>query len=52
MDGVVVLEPGGQLLKDGDGVQPGVHAGIVALEGFDESLADAVAFGAADRCEA
>jgi hypothetical protein len=52
VDGVVVLEPGGDLLEDGDGVWPRVHAGIVALEGFDEGLADAVAFGAADRREA
>jgi hypothetical protein len=52
MDGVVVLEPGGDLLQDGDGVWPRVHTGIVALEGFDEGLADAIAFGAADRREA
>lgn len=52
MGGVVVLEPSGELLEDGNGVWPGVHAGIVALQGFDESLADTVAFGAADRREA
>ena len=52
MDGVVVLEPGGDLLQDRDGVWPGVHTGVVALEGFDEGLADAVAFWAADRREA
>lgn len=52
MDCVVVLEPGRQLLEDGGGVRPGTHPGIAALEGFDESLADAVAFGAANRREA
>ena len=31
---------------------PGVHPGIVTLDSFDESLADTVALGAADRCEA
>ena len=52
MDGVVIFEPGGQLLQDGDGIRPGVHAGIIALEGFDEGLADTIALGAADRREA
>lgn len=52
MDGVVILEQGGDLLQDRYDVRPGVHAGIVALQGFDESLADAVTFGAADRREA
>jgi hypothetical protein len=52
MDGVVILEPGGPLLEDGDGVRPRLHAGIVALERFDEGLADAVALGAAGQPEA
>jgi hypothetical protein len=40
MGGVVILEPGGELLEDGEGVEPGVHPGIVALEGLHEGLAD------------
>ena len=52
MDGVVVLEPFGQALEDGDGVLPWVHADVVALEGLHEGLADAVALGAADGREA
>ena len=28
-----------------------VEASVIALEGFDEALRDAVAFGTADRCE-
>ena len=52
VDVVVILEPGGQLPHDGDGVWPWVHAGIVALKGFDEGLADAVAFRASDWREA
>jgi hypothetical protein len=49
---VVILEPGGQLLHDGDCTWPWVYAGIVALKGFDEGLADAVAFRASDWREA
>jgi hypothetical protein len=49
---IVILEPGWQLLHDGDGIWPWVYAGIVALEGFDEGLADAVAFRASDWREA
>jgi hypothetical protein len=52
MDGVVVLEPGGELPEDRDGVRTGVHPDVVALDGFDEGLADAVALGTADRREA
>lgn len=52
VDVVVILEPGGQLLEDGDGVWPWVHAGIIAFQGFDEGLAYPVAFRAADRREA
>lgn len=48
VDGVVVLEPGGQLLEDGDGIRPGIYAGIVALKGSNNGLADAFALGAAD----
>ena len=49
MDGVVVLEPGGRLLQNGDGIGAGGHADVVALDGFDEGLADAIALGAAER---
>jgi len=49
VDVVVILEPGGQRLKDRDGVWPWVHAGIVAFLGFEEGLAYPVAFRAADR---
>ena len=49
---IVILEPGWQLLHDGDGIWPWVYAGIVALKGFDEGLADAVAFRASDWSEA
>jgi hypothetical protein len=52
VDVIVILEPGWQLLEDGDGVWPRVHAGIIAFQGFDEGLADAVAFRATDRREA
>jgi hypothetical protein len=52
MDGVVVLEPFGEALEDGDGVLPWVHADMVALEGLHEGLLDAVALGAADGREA
>jgi hypothetical protein len=52
LDVVVIREPGGQLLKDRDGVWPWVNAGMVAFQGFDEGLADAVALWAADRREA
>jgi hypothetical protein len=40
VDVVVILEPGWQLLEDGDGVWPWVHAGIIAFiqrqSGWDE----------------
>ena len=52
VDVVVILEPGWQLLEDRDGVWPWVHAGIVTFQGFDEGLADAVAFRATDWREA
>ena len=52
VDVIVILEPGWQLLEDGDGVWPLVDAGIIAFQGFDEGLADAVAFRATDRREA
>lgn len=52
VDVVLILEPGWQLLEDRGGVWPWVHAGIVAFQGFDEGLANAVAFRAADRREA
>jgi len=31
VDGVAIVEPGGELLQDGDGIPPEVHAGVVAL---------------------
>jgi hypothetical protein len=49
---IIILEPSWQLLHDGDGIWPWVYAGIVALKGFDEGLADAVAFRASDWREA
>jgi hypothetical protein len=52
VDVIVILELGWQLLEDGDGVWPWIHAGIIAFQGFDEGLADAVAFRATDRREA
>jgi len=52
VDVIVILEPCWQLLEDRDGVWPWVHAGIVTFQGFDEGLADAVAFRTTDRREA
>jgi hypothetical protein len=49
---IVILELGWQWLHDADGIWPWVYAGIVALKGFDEGLADAVAFRASDWREA
>ena len=49
---VIVLELGWQLLEDGDDVWPWLYAGIVAFQGFDEGLANAVALRAADRRKA
>ncbi len=49
---VIVLDPGGKLLQDGEGVRAGLDAGIIALEGFDECLADAVALRTAHRGKA
>jgi hypothetical protein len=52
VDLVVILDPAGQLLEDGQGVGTGLDAGVVALEGFPERLADAVALWAAHGGEA
>jgi hypothetical protein len=49
---VVVFDPSWDLLQDGQGIRARLDAGIVALEGLYESLADAVAFGASDWREA
>lgn len=46
---VVVLEPSGDLAECLGGARQGVDADIVALEGLDEGLADAVALRAGDR---
>ena len=39
---IVVFEPARQLLDDGAGVGPGVHAGVVALQRADEGFGHAV----------
>src|SRR5829696_81285 len=49
---VVVLEPSGDLPERGERVRQGVHANIVALEGFDEAFGDAVRLWALDGSEA
>ena len=49
VDIVVIREPCWQLLEDRDDAWPWVHAGIVAFQGFDEGIADAVAFRAAAK---
>ena len=49
---VVVLEPSGDLIERGIGVGDRVDPDIVALEGLDEGLAHAVAFGAGGGREA
>ncbi len=48
---IVILEPRWQLLEERNGACPWVHAGIATFQGFDEGLADAAAFRAADRRE-
>ena len=40
----------GEHCKDCVGIMQDVEASVIALEGFDEALRDAVAFGTADRC--
>ncbi len=49
---VVVLEPPGDLPERGERIRQGVDANIVALEGFDEALGDAVRFRALHGSEA
>ena len=46
------LQPGGKVLQDERGIGARVHPDVVALEGCDEALADAVAFRAAHGGEA
>ena len=49
---VVVLDPAWELGEHGQGIRTRLYPGVVALEGLHESLADAVALGAAHRGEA
>src|SRR5579872_3191260 len=49
---VVVLDPKREHLQHGCGIWSGLDPGVVALEGFDEGLADAVALGASHRGKA
>ncbi len=49
---VVILEPPGDLVESVGGTRQGCHADMVALEGPDEGLRDAVALRAGDRREA
>lgn len=49
---VVVGDPGPDPIQNGVGVGTGLHAGIVALERFNERLAHPVALRRAHRCEA
>jgi hypothetical protein len=46
---VMVLDPAGQLLQHSQGVGPGLNTRIVALQSFDERLADAITLWAAHR---
>lgn len=49
---VIILEPSGDLVERRQRVRQGIDAHVVALEGSDEGLTEAVAFGARDRGEA
>src|ERR1700722_1358386 len=49
---VIVVDPKWNHLQHGCGVWSGLDAGVIALEGFDEGLADAIALGASHRGEA
>ena len=46
---VVVLDPSWELGEHGEGIRAGLDAGVVALEGLHERLADAVALRATHR---
>jgi len=47
---VVVIDRTGEHLQNGCGIGSGSDFGVVALEDFDEGLADAIALGASHRC--
>ena len=49
---VVVVDPERKHLQHGCGIWSGLDPGVVAFEGFDERLADAIALGASHRGEA
>src|ERR1700761_8266747 len=49
---VVIIDPERKHLQHGCGIWSGLDPGVVALEGFDERLADAIALGAPHRGEA
>ena len=49
---VIIVDPARQLLQNGQGIRTRLDAGVVALEGFHEGLADPVALWAEDGCEA
>ena len=51
VDLAIIFDPIGEHCKDCVGIMQDVEASVIALERFDEALRDAVAFGAADRCE-
>ena len=52
MAGFLVLEPAGDLSERTGRIRQGACASIVAFEGFDKVLRDAVGLGALDRGEA
>ena len=52
MNGVVVLEPGVELAKNGLGVGSRIASDVVAFEGLDEGSRHAVGLRAAHRGEA
>ena len=49
---VVVVDPSCKLLQNIQGIRTRLDAGLVALEGLHEGLADPVAFRTADRRKA
>src|SRR4051794_15255030 len=51
VDLAIIFDPIGEHCRDCVGIMQDVEASVIALEGFDEALRDAVAFGTADKCE-
>jgi hypothetical protein len=49
---IVVIDPTRKLLQDGQGIRAGLDPTVVTLERSHEGLADAIAFGAADKRKA